>query len=144
MAARQPFWKWRHWKSIGFCLSPPSTCIWNLKLKFERKLDLCSRNHVVYRQTDRRTDRRTDGRMDGRTRWIQYTPLSNFVGRGYNKLTLDMANYITTAISRTCLGYVFTSAYRIQQHNVTWPHTVGPFIQCRCKIKSNIMPHMTT
>ena len=67
MAARRPFWKWRCWKSIGFCLWPPSTCIWNLKLKFQSKLDLCSGNHVVYRQTDRRTD--------GRTRWIQYTSL---------------------------------------------------------------------
>ena len=65
MAARQPFWKWRRWKSIGFCLWPPSTCIWNLKLKFQREHDLCSGNHVVYRQTD--------GRTDGRTMWIQYT-----------------------------------------------------------------------
>ena len=56
MAARRPFWEWRCWKSIGFCLWPPSTCIWSLKLKFQRKLDLCSGNHVVYRQTDRRTD----------------------------------------------------------------------------------------
>ena len=60
MAARRPFWKWHRWKSIGFCLWPPSTCIWNLKLKFQSKLDLCSGNHVVYRQTDGRTDRRTD------------------------------------------------------------------------------------
>ena len=67
MATRQPFWKWRHWKSIGYCIWPPSTCIWNLKLKFQRKLDLCSRNHVVYRQMD--------GQMDGRTRWIPNTPL---------------------------------------------------------------------
>ena len=57
MAARWPFWKWHRWKSIGFCLWPPSTCIWNLKLKFQSKLDLCSGNHVVYRQTDRRTDK---------------------------------------------------------------------------------------
>ena len=71
MAARRPFWKWHRWKSIGFCLWPPSTCIWNLKLKFQSKLDLRSGYHVVYRQTDGRTDRRTDGR----TRWIQYTPL---------------------------------------------------------------------
>ena len=56
MAARRPFWKWHHWKSIGFCLCPPSTCIWNLKLKFQSKLDLCSGNHVVYRQTDGQTD----------------------------------------------------------------------------------------
>ena len=55
-----PFWKWRRWKSIGFCLCPPSTCIWNLKLKYQRKLDLCSGNHVVYRQTDGWTDGRTD------------------------------------------------------------------------------------
>ena len=56
MAARRPFWKWRCWKSIGFCLWPPSTCIWNLKLEFQSKLDLCSGNHVVYRRTDGRTD----------------------------------------------------------------------------------------
>ena len=56
MAARRPFWKWHRWKSIGFCLRPPSTCIWNLKLKFQSKLDLCSGNHAVYRQTDGRTD----------------------------------------------------------------------------------------
>ena len=72
MAARRPFCKWHCWKSIGFCLWPPSTCIWNLKLKFQSKLDLCSGNHVVYRQTDGRTDRRTDGQGE-----------SNFVGRGY-------------------------------------------------------------
>ena len=70
MAARRPFWKWHRWKSIGFCLWPPSTCIWNLKLKFQSKLHLCSGNHVVYRQTDGQTDRRT--------RWIL------FFGRGYN------------------------------------------------------------
>ena len=85
MAASGPFWKWHHWKSIGFCLWPPSTCIWNLKLKFQSKLDLCSGNHVVYRQTD--------GRTDGRTRWIQYTLHSNFVGRGYN---YSVAWYIHT------------------------------------------------
>ena len=72
MATRRPFWKWRHWKSIGFCLWPPSPCIWNLKLKFQSKLDLCSGNHVVYRQTDRQ--------MDGRTRWIQYTPPPTSLG----------------------------------------------------------------
>ena len=72
MAARRPFWKWHRWKSIGFCLWPPSTCIWNLKLKFQSKL--CSGNHVVYRQTDRRTD--------GRTRWIQYTSPPTSLGGG--------------------------------------------------------------
>ena len=57
MATRWPFWKWRHWKSIGFCLWQPSTYIWILKLKFQSKLDLCSGNHVVYRQTDGRMDK---------------------------------------------------------------------------------------
>ena len=57
MAARRPFWKWHRWKSIGYCLWPPSTCLWNLKLKFQSKLDLCSGNHVVYRQTDGRRDK---------------------------------------------------------------------------------------
>ena len=75
MAARRLFWKWHRWKSIGFCLWPPSTCIWNLKLKFQSKLDLCSGNHVVYRRTDGRTDKVNP-----------VYPPSNFVGRGYNKL----------------------------------------------------------
>ena len=48
MATRRPFWKWRHWKSIVFCLRPPSTCIWSLKLKFQSKLDLHSGNHATY------------------------------------------------------------------------------------------------
>ena len=74
MAARRPFWKRHRWKSIGFCLWPPSTCIWSLKLKFQSKLDLCSGNHVVYRQTDGQTDRRT--------RWIQYTPPPTSLGGG--------------------------------------------------------------
>ena len=78
MAARRPFWKWRHWKSIDFCLWPPSTCIWNLKLKFQSKLDLCSGNHVVYRETDGQTDGWTDGQGESSI------PPSNFVGRGYN------------------------------------------------------------
>ena len=79
MAARRPFWKWHRWKSIGFCLWPPSTCIWNLKLKFQSKLDLCSGNHVVYRQTDGQTDRRT--------RWIQYTPPPTSLGGGIISMT---------------------------------------------------------
>ena len=81
MAARRPFWNWHRWKSIGFCLWPPSTCIWNLKLKFQSKLDLCSGNHVVYRQTDGQTDRRTD-------KVNPVYPPSNFVGRGYKYLEL--------------------------------------------------------
>ena len=81
MAARRPFWKRHRWKSIGFCLWPPSTCIWSLKLKFQSKLDLCSGNHVVYRQTDGQTDRRTDGQGESsipplQLRWagVQWWP----------------------------------------------------------------------
>ena len=74
MSARRPFWKSRRWKSIGFCLWPPSTCIWNLTLKFQSKPDLCSGNHVVYRQTDGQTDGQGESSI----------PPSNFVGRGYN------------------------------------------------------------
>ena len=85
MAARRPFWKWHRWKSIGFCLWPPSTCIWNLKLKFESKLELCSGNHVVYRQTDGQTDRRTD-------KVNPVYPPSNFVGRGYKYASLIAGN----------------------------------------------------
>ena len=91
MAARRPFWKW---KSIGFSLWLPSTCIWNLKLKFQSKLDLCSGNHVVYRQTD--------GRTDGRTRWIQYTPPPTSLGGGikmvwyWDQLSETTTNHIVT------------------------------------------------
>ena len=34
---KQPFWN-------GFCLQPQRTCTWNLKLKFESKLELRCRN----------------------------------------------------------------------------------------------------
>ena len=57
MDGKWPFWKWRRWKSISYCLWPPTTFIWNLKLKFQSKLNLCSGNHAVYRQTDGRTDK---------------------------------------------------------------------------------------
>ena len=70
--------KWHRWESIGYCLWPPSTCIWNLKLKFQSKLDLCSGNHVVYRQTD--------GRTDGQGVSSIPHPPSNFVGRGYKNI----------------------------------------------------------
>ena len=54
MATRRPFWKWCHWKAIGFCLWPPSTRIWSLKLKFQSKLDLHSGNHATYRVQKRK------------------------------------------------------------------------------------------
>ena len=75
MAARRPFWKWHRWKSIGFCLWPPSTCIWNLKLKFQSKLMLRKPCRL-----------QTDGRTDGQTDKVNPVyPPSNFVGRGYKK-----------------------------------------------------------
>ena len=46
---RQPFWKRHSWKSLGFCLQPQRTFTWNLKLKFQSKLELHCRNHVAYR-----------------------------------------------------------------------------------------------
>ena len=107
MATRRPFWKWHRWKSIGFCLWPPSTCIWSLKLKFQSKLDLHPGNLVTYRVTTnmhmkfeidipkqawlmlRKPCRlQTDGRTDGRTRWIQYTPPPTSLGGGIINLVL--------------------------------------------------------
>ena len=93
MAARRPFWKRHHWKSIGFCLWPPSTCIWGLKLKFQSKLDLCSGNHVVYRQTDGRTDGQTD-------KVNPVYPPSNFVGRGYNDPCAQTLIHLTDCATR--------------------------------------------
>ena len=83
---KNPIWQ------PGFCLWPPSTCIWNLKLKFQSKLELCSGNHVIYRQTD--------GRTDGRTDKVNpvYTP-SNSVGRGYKN---------TKSILPTQSAHIFT------------------------------------
>ena len=40
MATRWPFRTWHYWKSIDFCLCPQTTCIWNLKMKFQSKLEL--------------------------------------------------------------------------------------------------------
>ena len=65
---KNPLWSpgghFDRWKSICFCPWPPTTCIWNLKLKFQSKLELRSGNHVAYRRMDRRTDRQTDGQGD--------------------------------------------------------------------------------
>ena len=115
MAARRPFWKRHRWKSIGFCLWPPSTCIWSLKLKFQSKLDLCSGNHVVYRQTDGQTDRRT--------RWIQYTPPPTSLGGGIN----IQRHHLTD--SDLVISYVISNLDRIEQccfawwhKDITWPY----------------------
>ena len=49
MATRQPFWKWHRWTSIDCGPWHQTTCIWNLKLKFQSKLELHSGNHANYR-----------------------------------------------------------------------------------------------
>ena len=47
MATRQPFWMWHIWKSISQWQQ--TTYIWNLKLKFQSKVELCSSNQAKYR-----------------------------------------------------------------------------------------------
>ena len=89
MDGKWPFWKWRRWKSISYCLWPPTTFIWNLKLKFQSKLNLCSGNHAVYRQTDGRTDKVNS----------LNPPPSNFVGRGYKYTTNGSSVYLDCFIS---------------------------------------------
>ena len=44
MAARQSFWKWHHWKSIGFYPYTQVLCYWSLELIFKAKLKLKSGN----------------------------------------------------------------------------------------------------
>ena len=51
----------------------------NMHMKFE--IEIPKQTWLMLRKPCRL---QTDGRTDGRTRWIQYTPHSNFVGRGYN------------------------------------------------------------
>ena len=112
MAARRPFWKWHRWKSIGFCLWPPSTCIWNLKLKFQSKLDLCSGNHVVYRQTDGRTDEQTD-------KVNPVYPPSNFVGRGYNKMCSKGSISNTSALIEV-IAWHWTDEMPLSEPMMVW------------------------
>ena len=69
MATRRPFWRWHHWKSIGFCLYRYTYKIWN----WNSKANLSYAPETMS-PTDGRTDRQTDRQTvrDGRTRWIQY------------------------------------------------------------------------
>ena len=126
MAARRPFWKWHRWKSIVFCLWPPSICIWNLKLKFQSKLDLCSGNHVVYRQTDGRTDRRTD-------KVNPVYPPSNFVGRGYNKTGNNALMWlllgVTSTDDKSTLVQIMAWCRQATSHylNQCWPSAKSPY-----------------
>ena len=133
MAARQPFWKWHRWKSIGFCLWRPSICIWNLKLKFQSKLDLCSGNHVVYRQTDGQTDRRTDGR----TRWIQYTPPPTSLGGGIKIVSL--VQFMLGRCHRRWGAAKLINYERINQCVVTPTPGVDMPAWCLCGLYINII-----
>ena len=47
MAARWPFWNWRHWKSIGSYPYIQVLCYWSLELIFEAKLKLESGNQNI-------------------------------------------------------------------------------------------------
>ena len=85
MVARRPFCKWHRWKLLGFCPYPQTTCIRNLELKFQSKLELRSGNHVAYRRTDRQTDRQTDGQGESSITHPHPPPATNFVRRGYKK-----------------------------------------------------------
>ena len=51
----------------------------NMHMKFE--IEIPKQTWLMLRKPCRL---QTDGQTDRRTRWIQYTPPSNFVGRGYN------------------------------------------------------------
>ena len=118
MAARRPFWKWHRCKSIGFCLWLPSICIWNLKLKFQSKLDLCSGNHVVYRQTDRRTDWRTD-------KVNPVYPPSNFVGWGY-KNQQDFNRKSSSTISTLHTNCRLETNHKVDHHTGSKLFIHGP------------------
>ena len=125
MAARRPFWKWCCWKSISFCVWPPSTCIWNLKLKFGSKLDSCSGNHIIYRQTDGRTDGWTDGRTDGKGESSLHPPPpppppSNFVRQGYK----DASNCSSTFLL-SLLKKLLSETFKALRHtNAEWFHDI--------------------
>ena len=114
MAVRRPFWKWCRWKSIGFCLWPPSTCLWNLKLKFQSKLDLCSGNHVVYRQTDGQTGGQTDRQGESSI------PPSNFVGRGYKKHEMKNMKWSYIGGKGLLIGTSCLRNYGVANVNVLW------------------------
>ena len=141
MAARQPFWKRHRWKSIGFCLWPPSTCIRSLKLKFQSKLDLCSGNHVLYRQTDGQTDGRTDGQTDRRTRWIQFTPPLTSLGGGIITEVMDFYQEIQSNVRIPCKQsswgqYGTHLGLTGPRWAPCWPHELG-YLGTRVETRSN-------
>ena len=109
MDARRPFWKWPRWKSIGFCLWPPSICIWNWN----------SKSNLTYApETMSSTDRRTDGRTDKVN--PVYTP-SNFVGRGYNNTWLWLVQQATYKIFKMSLHLVVW-CWPNKRHNTHCKH----------------------
>ena len=97
-----PFWKWRHWKSIGFCLwHTYEIWSWNSKANFT------SGNHAVYKWTDERTDKvnpvypppqpphtntHTRPPPPPSPNHHTTTPPTNFVGLGYKKVTIVLCN----------------------------------------------------
>ena len=60
----------------------------------------------------------TDRRTDGRTRWIQYTPPSNFVGWGYN--------------NNTCT----VNVWRLWTYHISWFSKYQLFISCEVELFS--------
>ena len=55
----------------------------NMHMKFE--IEILKQTWVTLRKP---CHLQTDGQTDGRTRWIQYTPTTNFVGRGYKNVIM--------------------------------------------------------
>ena len=47
MAARRPFWKWHHWKSIGSYTYTKVLCYFSLELIIKGKLKLESENQKI-------------------------------------------------------------------------------------------------
>ena len=84
MDGKWPFWKWRRWKSINYCLWLPTTFIWNWNSK---------ENSIYALETMPSTDRRTDGQGEF------IIPPFNFVGRGYKYTTNGSSVYLDCFIS---------------------------------------------
>ena len=71
---RQPFWKRHSRQSLSFCLQPQRTCTWNLKLKFQSKLELRCRNHAIQKTEKSNMATRQPFRKWGHWKWIGSYP----------------------------------------------------------------------
>ena len=80
------FWIRDHSKSTDFYPLAQTTYTWNVKLKFQYKLQLCSGNNAIFRKMDRQTDMWTDGEMD-RQRNYSMSPLPTSLGRGIKRIS---------------------------------------------------------